>query len=63
MFPNFSLKWSRTQDLMNAKDGIKIGKKLSSPEHAKCEHFEERNSKFHDGILLLTQAYHMNIDI
>ena len=32
---------------------------MSSPEHAECEHFEERNSKFHSGILLLTQAYHM----
>ena len=32
---------------------------MSSPEHAECEHFEERNSKFHNGILFLTQAYHM----
>ena len=32
---------------------------MSSPEHAECEHFEERNSKFQNGILLLTQAYHM----
>ena len=32
---------------------------MSSPEHAEWEHFEERNSKFHNGILLLTQAYHI----
>ena len=44
---------------MNAKDGIKIGKKFSSPEHAECEGFEERNSIFHNVILLLAQAYHM----
>ena len=44
---------------MNAKDRIKIGYKWSSPEHAECEHFEERNSKFHNGILLLMQAHHM----
>ena len=32
---------------------------MSSPEYAECEHFEERNSKFHNGILLLAQAYHI----
>ena len=52
-----------TQDLMNAKYGIKIGSKLSSPDQAECEHFEERNSKFHNGILLLTQAYHIYIGV
>ena len=30
-------------------------------EHVECEHFGERNSKIHNGILLLAPAYHMNI--
>ena len=30
---------------------------MSSPE---CEHFEERNSKSHNWILLLTQAHHIH---
>ena len=34
-------------------------RQLNSPEHAEWKHFEEKNSKFHNGILLLTQAYHM----
>ena len=36
-------------------------KKISSPENVECEHFEESNSKIHNGILLLAPAYHMNI--
>ena len=28
-----------------------------------CEHFEERNSKFHNGILLLAQAYHIETSL
>ena len=32
-------------------------------EHVECEHFGERNSKIHNGILLLAPAYHMNVYI
>ena len=34
---------------------------MSSPKHVECEHFEERNSKFHNGMLLLAPAYHICI--
>ena len=33
--------------------------KLSSPELIECEHFEKRNSKIHNVILHLAQAYHI----
>ena len=35
----------------------------SSPEHVECENFEERNSKIHNGILLLALAHHMIVCI
>ena len=44
---------------MNAKDSIEIRLKLRSPEREECEHFEEGNSKIHNGILLLAPAYHI----
>ena len=34
---------------------------MSSPDDVKCEHFGERNSKIHNGILLLAPAYHINV--
>ena len=42
----FRLKWYRDPYLMNA-------------EHVECEHVEENNSKFHNGMLLLAHAYHI----
>ena len=38
-------------------------KKLSSPEHVEFEHFEESNSNIHNGMLLLAEAYHMNVSM
>ena len=34
---------------------------MSSPEHVECGHFEESNSKIHNGMLLLAHAYHMEV--
>ena len=34
---------------------------MNSLEHVECDHFEESNSKIHNGMLLLGHTYHMFI--
>ena len=58
MVLNFSLKFLQDQHLINAKDGMQLHKKLSSPQHVdvECEHFEESNSNINNGMLFLGNA-------